>query len=118
MIAVAQIIRERPATVARTMRESFGVGLSDLGDGLSWGEAKLLIEEAAADTSTHLGADLAGWAYPAGFRDLLSLAAVIGNEKAARKVMPWAMSLKSEVKATPTEVAIAAAQLEDEIIFS
>ncbi|MGW9345586.1 hypothetical protein ACWGR3_28955 [Streptomyces albidoflavus] len=118
MIAVAQIIRERRGKVARTLRETFGVGLSDLGDGLSWGEAKLLIEEAADDPSTHLGADLAGWAYPAGFRDLLSLAAAIGNEKAARKVMPWALSLKSDVKATPAEVAIATAELEDGIVFA
>jgi hypothetical protein len=47
------------------------VGLSDLGDGFSWGEAKLLIEEAAADPGTAFGAELAGWAYPASLRELL-----------------------------------------------
>lgn len=117
MIAVAQIIQERPRTVARTLR-SFGVGISDLGDGLSWGEAHLLIEEAAGDPSTHLGAELAGWAYPASLPDLLSLAAQIGNEKAARKVMPWVMQTGRDVQATPAEVAIATAQLEDGIVFT
>lgn len=106
--------------IARTLRETFSVGLSDLGDGLSWGEAKLLLEEAAADPGTAFGAKLAGWAYPASLRELLSLMAQIGNQKAAHKVMPWVMkdARKREPQATPDEVAAATAELEDGIVFS
>ena len=95
------------------------MGLSDLGDGLSWGEAKLLIEEAAADPSTAFGAALAGWAYPASLRELLSLMAQIGNQKAANSVMPWVMKdpRRHESQATPDEVAAATAALEDGIVF-
>ena len=96
------------------------MGLTDLGDGLSWGEAKLLIREAANDPSTALGAELAGWAYPASLRELLSLMAQIGNQQAANKVMPWAMKdpRQRESRATPDEIAAATAQLEDDIVFS
>ncbi|MDN3309558.1 hypothetical protein QWJ90_01300 [Microbacterium oryzae] len=121
MIAVARIIRERRHTVARTLRETFGVGLSDLGDGLSWGEAKLLIEEASGDPSTALGAELADWAYPASMPDLLTLIAQIGNEKAARKVMPWVMQSpkrQDETRATTDEIAAAEAELDSGIVFA
>lgn len=96
------------------------MGLSDLGDGLSWGEAKILIEEAAADQGTALGAELAGWAYPASLRELLSLIAEIGDQKASRKVMPWVMknSRNGEAAATADEVALAQAELEDGIVFA
>lgn len=102
------------------MRETFGVGLSDLGGGFSWGEAKILLEEAAADPGTTFGAELAGWAYPASLRELLSLMAQIGNQKAANKVMPWVMKdpRRRESQATPDEVAAATAELEDGIVFS
>jgi hypothetical protein len=97
------------------------VGISDLGGGVTWGEALLLVEEAASDPSTALGAELAGWAYPAGMRDLLALVAQIGNEKAARKVMPWVMEnprKTHEPAATADEVATAQAELEDGIVFA
>lgn len=96
------------------------MGLSDLGDGVSWGETKILIEEAAADPGTALGANLAGWAYPATMPDLLSLMAQIGNQKVARKVMPWALKNPRDKgpHATPDEVATAVAELEDGIVFS
>ena len=114
------MIREHRRTVARTLRVTFGVGLSDLGDALSWGEAKLLLEEAASDPSTALGAELANWAYPASLPDLLSLIAQVGDEKAARKVMPWAMPSPraNGSGATPDEVAAALSDLESGIVFS
>ncbi|MFC4223572.1 hypothetical protein [Lysinibacter cavernae] len=119
MIAVAQLIRDRPGTVARTLRETFGVGLSDLGDRLSWGEALLLLREAAADQSTALGADLADWAYPASIRDLIALSAQIANPKVASKLMPWAMERPGakEPNATPDEVVAAVAELDAGIVF-
>jgi hypothetical protein len=117
MIAVARLIREHRGAVTRTMRENFGVGLTDLGDGLTWGEAHTLLVEAAADPSTALGAKLAGWAYPASIPQLLVLIAHTG--KASKKVMPWALKVpRAEDQATPDEVAAAQADLEDGIVFA
>lgn len=102
------------------MRETFSVGLSDLGDGLSWGEAKILIEEAANDPGTVFGAELADWAYPATTPMLISLMAQISDQKAAAAVMPWAMDSPRR-RTSPTavaEVAEATAQLEDSILFT
>lgn len=98
-----------------------GFGLSDLGDGVTWGEAKTLLEEAIADGSTHIGAHLAGWAYPASIPALIALTAQIGDPKVSRKLMPWAMEnprAKQQNKATPDEVAAAQAELEAGIVFS
>lgn len=117
MMAVARLVKDRRRTVARTLRETFGVGLTDLGDGLSWGEAKLLLEEAAADPSTALGAELAGWSYPATHVDLFSLIATIGNKDAAMKVMPWAFG-GGRQSASDAEIAAANAELEASIVFS
>lgn len=120
MIGVARSIREHRGAIARTLRETFSVGLSDLGDALSWGEAIVLIEEASADPSTALGAELAGWAYPATMPQLLTMIGAIGSERASRKVMPWALSSprSNQPKATTEEVAIAQAELEDGIVFA
>lgn len=96
---------------------AFGVGISDLGDRLLWGEAKLLLEGAAEDTSTLLGAELAEWAYPASVVELLSLIAQIGNEKTAKKLMPWALP-KNEPRADAAEIAEAQAALDEGLIFS
>lgn len=112
------MIGEHRGTVARTLRETFGVGLSDLGDGVLWGEAKLLLDEAASDPSTALGAELAGWAYRASFPELLTLIATIGDRKASQAVMPWAVSLEPTQTATPDEIAIADAELERSFIFT
>lgn len=94
------------------------MGLSDLGGAVTWGEAKDLIYAAAEDPSTAFGAELAGWAYPASIPDLLSIAAQIGDWKAARKVMPWAMARPGHTTATEEEIAAAEAALEAGIIFS
>lgn len=118
MIAVAQTIRTHRPLVARTLRETAGVGLSDLGDGLTWGEAKILLEEYASDPSTHLGAALAGWAYPASTPDLIALIAQIRDEKASKKLMPWVLKLSPKQSAPAAEVALAEAELESGIVFS
>lgn len=116
ILGVAQLIREYRIPIARTLR-GFGVGLSDLGGALRWGEARLLIEAAAGDPSTVFGAELAGWAYPASTKDLISLTAQIGDPKASKRVMPWALQRPASA-ATADEVAVAQAQLEDEIVFT
>lgn len=104
-------------TVARTLR-AMGTGLSDLGGALTWGEAILLLEAAAGDPSTHLGAELAGWSYPASVPTLLALTAQVGGP-GARKVMPWVLRLHDDgPRATPDEVAVATAELEDSIVFT
>ncbi|WP_258186443.1 hypothetical protein [Microbacterium sp. PAMC21962] len=89
-------------------------GLSGLGGALTWGEARLLLDEAAADTSTVLGAHLAGWAYRATTPELMMIAATVGAR--AAEIMPWAITKPEQ--ATPAEVASALAQLEDEIVFT
>lgn len=117
MMAVAQIVKERPETVAVTLR-GFGVGLSDLGDRLTWGECWLLLKRSAGDHATPLGAELAGWAYQASMRDLISLSAQIGDPKVSRKLMPWAIESPGRHGASEAEVAEATAELESEFIFS
>lgn len=94
------------------------MGLSDLGGAVTWGEARELIYAAAADPSTAFGAELADWAYPASMLELLSMAAQVGDWKAARKVMPWAMARPGKTTATEEEIAAAEAALEQGIIFS
>ncbi len=89
-------------------------GLSGLGDALTWGEASLLLDAAAADTSTELGAYLAGWAYRATTPELIMIAAAVG--KRALEIMPWAIT--SPEQSSPVEVATALAQLEEEIVFT
>jgi hypothetical protein len=120
MIAVARLIREHRGAAARTLRENFGVGISDLGGGLTWGEAHTLLTEAAADTGTALGAELAGWAYPASMSQLITMIATIGDRKASQKVMPWVMkNLRDGApSATAEELAQAQAELEDGIVFA
>ncbi len=100
------------------MRETFGVGLSDLGDAVLWGEAQFLIEAAATDPSTVLGAELAGWSYPASTRDLIELIATIRDEKASKKLMPWALKIDAGQKADPVEVAAAQDELTAGIVFA
>jgi hypothetical protein len=100
------------------LRETYKCGLSDLGDAVTWGEAKILIEDAASDPSTSLGAELAGWAYPASMLDILSLAAQIGNRKVTAKLMPWALDGGRKQKSTPDEVAAAQAALDADFIFT
>lgn len=117
MIAVAKLIDERPATCARTLR-AMGAGLSDLGGGLSWGEAYLLFESAAADHSTLLGAELAGWAYAASMPELISLAAQVGDAKAFKKVAPWTLGAQNNSGVTGAEIQAAQDELADSMIFA
>lgn len=91
------------------------MGLSDLGDALTWGEAQTLIHEAAGDPSTALGAELAGWSYPAAVPTLLTLSAQLGKQ--SRDVMPWVLMLRTD-QATPEEVAKAITEIEEGLVFT
>ena len=95
------------------------MGLSDLGGAVSWGEAITLLQEAADDTGTHLGARLAGWAYPATTRELLSLIADLGP-KASKKLVPWVLSDPRRTKTTAdaAEIAEAQAEMEAGLVFA
>ena len=94
------------------------MGLSDLGGALTWGECQVLLQSAAEDPSTVLGAHIAGWAYPASMVDLISLTAQIRDKQAVRDLMPWSPSLAQRDVATADEVATAVAELEDEFVFA
>lgn len=85
---------------------------------MSWGEARLLIEQAAEDPSTHFGAALAGWSYPASTQQLITLIATIRDEKASKKLMPWALKIDAGQKADPVEVAAAQDELSAGIVFA
>ena len=85
---------------------------------MSWGEAKLLIEQAAEDPATHFGAALAGWSYPASTQQLITLIATIRDEKASKKLMPWALKIDGGPKADPVEVAAAQDELNAGIVFA
>ncbi|WP_198008403.1 hypothetical protein [Leucobacter salsicius] len=76
--------------------------------------------EAAQDPSTVLGAELAGWAYPATTPELIGIVAQIANKSASQRVMPWALENPRRKKsdATAEEVAVATAALEDGIVFA
>jgi hypothetical protein len=91
------------------------VGLSDLGDAVTWGEVRILLQEAAGDPSTALGAELAGWSYPATVPALLTLSAQLGKQ--SRDVMPWVLVLRGD-QATPEEVATALAEIDSGLVFT
>lgn len=73
-----------------------------------------MIDAAAADPSTTLGAHMAGWSYKATTPELLMLAATAGKRSA--EIMPWA--IRTPEQSSPAEVAAALEQLEDEIVFT
>ena len=116
MIAVARFVKAHRGKVARTLRETFSVGLTDLGDGLSWGEALLLLSEAAQDPGTAIGAELAEWEFPASRMAVLTLSALVRDEQEFARVAPWAG--RKAPRASDEELAAARAELEAEIVFS
>lgn len=118
MIGVAQEIQRNRGSIARTLRETFGTGLSDLGGALGWGEAKLLLEQAATDPSTWYGAELAGWAYPASMLELIGVVGQHGKGALEARLMPWQMGEDASKVATPDEVAEASAEYDTEIVFT
>lgn len=98
--------------------------MSAIGTGaLSWGEARDLVISAAADPSTALGAELAGWAYPATIPEItqvLMSSAQLGRKatKAAGKLMPWALGAKRRKAPTAEEIAKAQKEIDEEVIFT
>nr|DAF39157.1 MAG TPA: hypothetical protein [Caudoviricetes sp.] len=81
-----------------------------------WAEAKALVLDALADASTALGAEHAGWEYPARTVDLLIVNALLGED--ASKVMPYQENASAEEPTSQSEVAAALAALEESIIIA
>lgn len=111
MTAVARMYHDHPAEVTATFRR-YGAGLDELGRGLGWHEARLLLEVDAGDTMTPLGAALAGWSYRADVPTLAILMALGG--KGAAQLMPWA---KRKPEVTSEERDAALARLQADIRF-
>lgn len=102
---------------------TYGLSIMDIGsDRLTWGEAYLLLKAAATDTSTRLGAELAGFAYPASMPQLYMLLATISDRDAAMSIMPWSVREREEQKkahaVTQSEMDVAAAALDAEIVIA
>lgn len=97
--------------------------MSSIGtEAFPWAEAISLIMSAAADPSCALGADIAGWAYPAAMTQIIQtifLAAPLGRPglKALKKLMPWSAQTKKP-KVSAQEFAQAQKEIECEVIFS
>lgn len=112
---------EHPDTLTATLRGCYGIGTGQKGPGLL-GEAVCLTRHAMADTSTPLGAEVAGWAYPVGMNDLFLLAASIKDRKTFEKATPWAVQADIEEKAryevSPEEREQALRELDAEIKFT
>lgn len=74
------------------------------------------------DTSTPLGAEVAGWAYPASTKDLLLLASTIKDKHAFEQISPWDMQAQineqSENMVSDEEFQQAIRDLDQEIIFT
>lgn len=85
----------------------------DAGGAYSWREWRDLVEVAAGDVRTRLGAALAGWAYPASMAEIATI--VQAYQKHAAKITPWGLAADLErrerERVTPAERAAATKQL-------
>ena len=86
---------------------------------VSFGEAAALAEIAASDTSTRLGAELAGWAFPADMRWIIDMSARHGKE--SKRLMPWtlgeAQREREALRPSAEDIAEAEQALDDNIII-
>ena len=87
----------------------------DAGGATTWGELVALTRAALNDPSTRLGAEAAGWKYPATEPEIFGLIADYG--KRVRKILPF--DLDAAVSdASRAEVDAANAELEQSIIIA
>lgn len=97
--------------------------MSSIGtEALPWGEARDLVLSAAGDPSTALGAEMAGWAYPATMPELIQTlvtAAPLGRDGmgAIRALMPWEMGRALAAVPTAADVAKALSEIDQEVRF-
>lgn len=81
-----------------TLRETFGVSLTELGDSLPHGELAALLRLAVADPSTRLGAKVQKWSYPATIPELMQVSSLVDKNK-RDQVLPWGMYAAEEERA-------------------
>lgn len=87
MIWLASVASRHPVTLPATFRQVFHVSWFQAGtEALSWREAQVLTRAALADTTTPLGAEAAGWSYPASLPELLMLMLSAHSREVARAV--------------------------------
>lgn len=98
--------------------------MSDVGtEALCWGETRDLVMSAAGDPSTALGAEMAGWAYPATTPQIiqaLMTSAQLGRDgmRVAKSLMPWEMGKALAAAPTASDVAKALSEIDQEVIFA
>lgn len=100
-----------------TFRQAYGVGLWDAGAGYLLGEAVTLASAAVSDTSTRLGAAVAGWGYPASITELFALAVQAGKQ-GFNRIAPWSTGFANTPEATQDELDQATADLDAMVHFS
>ena len=106
MTWAASVARTHPTELHSTLRDRYGVSWTWAGTtALPWPEAIHLVHAAAEDSSTALGAAIAGWDYPAQVTDLLLILAVGG--KAAEAAMPYAHKHTAKAQSSPAQPALA-----------
>ena len=98
MTWVAQLYRDHPLEVIGTLRETFGVSLSELGDTLPEGELVALLKLAVEDPSTRLGAKVNKWAYRATIPELMQVSSLTDKNK-RDQALPWGMWAAEEERA-------------------
>lgn len=98
--------------LAATLRERFGVSLYGTVEPPMWEELVALTRTAMSDTSTRLGAEAAGWQYPATEVQLLGLIGQFG--KRAASVLPFDPNEAD----TPAAIDVQAAQDELDAEFN
>ena len=106
MTWAASVARTHPTELHSTLRDRYGVSWTWAGTtALPWPEAIHLVHAAAEDSSTALGAAIAGWDYPAQVTDLLLILAVGGE--AAKAAMPDAHKHTAKAQSSPAQPALA-----------
>ena len=106
MTWAASVARTHPTELHSTLRDRYGVSWTWAGTtALPWPEAIHLVHAAAEDSSTALGAAIAGWDYPAEVTDLMLILAVGG--KAAEAFMPYAHKHTAKAQSSPAQPALA-----------
>lgn len=101
-----------------TLRARYGVSWWQAGQpNFPWPEVRALVLDALADPSTSLGAEAAGWEYPARLVDLVQVQALTGDQ--ASKVMPYKNTPATGTeRITDDEITRAQAELAESIIIS
>lgn len=122
MTWLASIHQEHPQALPATMRERYGFPWGCLGQPQApIAEAVTLTKAALTDTSTQLGAEHAGWEFPATVPELMHLMLQV-DPKYAKMVLPFDPDdpgpRGGEQERSEDEVLVAKVQAEMEAAFT